>query len=688
MSSPLSSPNVANDGHNLLKQNALDLSHLPPLFVLPLHMDMQELHDLEDKLFATNAPLTYDVNEAQLFVGKVTQKRRAVLELRGKGVVTEELTDSNLLFDVVDPATVHSNCKLRSKKRRLGQISAKKVIVPGDGSETESDNDSVQHLGKRKRSSSSGDECEVAVVSEPIVVDPCVVQVVKLSWLQDSFNTGQLLSLKDYLTYSGKRTTEAKSTPTFARPTVPASKSQETLPTKSTTPSTMNTASAILSRARADAGITSTTESTTSFLHRAQPSHHPRPNLIHQTTSEHDLGHSSDLPIPPSWVLRHSTYSCERSTPLVTPNDAFIFQLLKIRLARTLTLDEIGVRAYSTSIASLQAYPYTVSDQREILRLPGCDNKIASLWVEWKNRNGLIQAVEDLESDEQLQVLRLFWEIWGVGAHTARDFYNKGWRDLDDIVEFGWNDLSRVQQIGVKYYDEFLLKLPRSEVEFIGRKVHEHAQRVRSPDGVRTCIVGGYRRGKKESGDVDVIVSHLTEDATLDLVTDIVKSLFDDGWITHELTTTLANSRRSQATTPFKADGSGGGHGFDTLDKSLVVWQDPHWEKSSKNPGEKEKEKNPNVHRRVDIIVAPWSKVGCAVMGWTAATTFERDLRRYAKRFKGWKFDSSGVRDRKTGEDVDLEGVGGRCSSVEEAERKVFAGFGLEYREPWDRCAG
>jgi len=649
-------------------------------------MGMEELHDLEDKLLAANAPMTYDVTEAQLFIGKVTQKRRAVLELRGKGVVTEESTDSTLLFDVVKLDAVSSHDEPAAKKRRIGQISAsaKKVTSVEDGSETESDIDHAQSR-KKERGSPPAEKYDVVVEQTPIIVDPNVVQVVKLSWLLESFAAGDILSLKDYLVFTGRRTTGDRTAPTsFPRPTVPASKSQETLTTKPTMPSTITTADAILSRARADAGITSTNTSTTSFLHHTQPSLHPRPRLLHETTSEHDLGHSSDLPTPPSWVLRHSTYSCERSTPLHTPNDAFIAQLLKIRLARTLTLDEIGVRAYSTAIASLQAYPYTLSDQREILRLPGCDNKIASLWVEWKNRGeGAIQAVLDIESDEQLTVLRLFWEIWGVGAHTARDFYNKGWRDLDDIVEFGWNELSRVQQIGVKYYDEFLQKIPRSEVEFIGRKVHEHAQRVRSADGVRTCIVGGYRRGKKESGDVDVIVSHMTEEATVDLVTDIVKSLFDEGWITHELTTSLANSRRSQATTPFKADGSGGGHGFDTLDKSLVVWQDPNW------PGKgKSKEKNPNVHRRVDIIIAPWSKIGCAVMGWTAATTFERDLRRYAKRFKGWKFDSSGVRDRKTGEDVDLEGVGGRCTSVEEAERKVFEGFGLVYREPWDRCAG
>ena len=63
---------------------------------------------------------------------------------------------------------------------------------------------------------------------------------------------------------------------------------------------------------------------------------------------------------------------------------------------------------------------------------------------------------------------------------------------------------------------------------------------------------------------------------------------------------------------------------------------------------------------------------------------------------KGWKFDSSGVRSRVNGEVVDVEGfthyegkIGtGRAKSMLDAEKRVFEGMGLEYREPWDRCTG
>jgi DNA polymerase IV len=124
------------------------------------------------------------------------------------------------------------------------------------------------------------------------------------------------------------------------------------------------------------------------------------------------------------------------------------------------------------------------------------------------------------------------------------------------------------------------------------------------------------------------------------------------------------------------------------LDKALVVWQDPVWTTREADLIANPKAKNPNIHRRVDIIISPSRTVGCAVTGWTSGTTFQRDLRRYARKVRGWKFDSSGVRDRNTGEVVELEGPEGVSGSMVDAEKKVFEGFGLEYREPSERCTG
>lgn len=263
-----------------------------------------------------------------------------------------------------------------------------------------------------------------------------------------------------------------------------------------------------------------------------------------------------------------------------------------------------------------------------------------------------------------------------------------GWRDLDDLVEYGWQTLSRVQQIGVKYYDEFQQKISRHEVEQIASVILTHARE--HDTGFEMAIVGGYRRGKKESGDVDVILSHREESHTMHMIEKMVLSLEQAELITHTLSLWTKNSERGQIPLAWQGEGAGRGSGFDTLDKAMVVWRD------------KQHLGDDAPHRRVDIIISPWKTVGCALLGWSGGTTFQRDLRRYCKRERQLKFDSSGIRRRSDGTWVDFESrhvtsdeVRGATSprrqpapDMDAAERRVFEGLGLPWRDATERCTG
>lgn len=61
----------------------------------------------------------------------------------------------------------------------------------------------------------------------------------------------------------------------------------------------------------------------------------------------------------------------------------------------------------------------------EVGRLPGCGAKIAVLWEQWKD-SGALHEVQEAAQDEKLSVLQTFYDIWGVGDSTAREFYKKG----------------------------------------------------------------------------------------------------------------------------------------------------------------------------------------------------------------------------------------------------------------------
>ncbi|KAH9866618.1 hypothetical protein J1614_008310 [Plenodomus biglobosus] len=674
----------------------LDLSRLPPIAILTAHLKDDEARILRNTLRQHDAPLTTDVSRAKVFIGKVGTKRRAEFELRSRKLVVEEAAGPKRPGSPVK-ACVHA------RKRRQVAVSASAPANEGD-STTEDENDgdaetedeklSMKQLSPLSSPSRSEIGPHTTIIFDTSSNDD-VVWVIKLEWLQACVSEGHLVPLGEHLVYKGKVLERPKSLnpksikSIFTAAPSAVSASQDALASRP------HAVRDILDRAQADAPKTVTRPAYQpqrfgnhgsrrfegkTFASSANLSYASQTaNLLQKTTSEYE-GVDSDFPQPPEWVTKGVKYACQRFTPANGPNEDFLEELRKIRTARILIDDDIGVRAYSTIIASIAAYPFKLSHPREVAQLPGCDEKTAVLFVEWKN-TGKIQAVQDYEDDEAMKVLRLFYDIWGVGAKTARHFYyNNHWTDLDDIIEYGWNDLDRVQQIGVKYYDEFLVSIPRPEVEHIASVVKEHAVRLRD-DRTTVTIVGGYRRGKSASGDVDMIVSHPELEKTAGLVREIVESLEESGWITHTLTMSLTNTNRGQQALPFRSS-KGAGVGFDTLDKALVVWQDPTWATREEELAKDPKAKNPAIHRRVDIIIAPWRTVGCAVMGWSGGTTFQRDLRRYAKANKSWKFDSSGVRSRSTGEAILLEGENGVKGTPEDAEKKVFEGLGLEFIPP------
>ena len=713
-----------------------DLSGLLSTFILATNLSESELHEYEDVLVARGAPLTYDIKAANLVIGNISKERRARFELKRGKVPFEDNEESSASvlpgsLDLVSSRTAVKRRKLRDETRELSEDV--NIIDTGNNKNIGSDEAEIyanegNHLLRSHSHSSS-----VNIVSILDSHHSCLIElrqgtlssvntglsisrikVVKLEWLRETVTTGMVQPFEPYTIYDARLLSQI-----ITDQSVASNESRVLVETDNTIQETSKARGSlphdIIERAKADikpskkgplirarnrdhakeaasrdfAGR-SFMPSTNKTVSKSSPRINKPPPLLRQTTSEEEADSARDSRPLPDWIREHKIYSCQRATPFETPNEAFIGQLKKIKLARLLLGDEVGVRAYSTSIASLAAFPYPLISSTDVFGLPGCDQKISQLFHEWHSSGAHIEAVAEIDADPVLNVLKLFYEIWGVGASTAREFYyDRHWRDLDDIIENGWKSLSRVQQIGVKYYDEFQLKMSRAQVEAIAAVIQFHARRL-TDDRLEAIIVGGYRRGKLESGDADIILTHPSESMTLNLISSVVVALEDAGWITHTLTLALTNSNRNQQPLPLRSSNAAG-HGFDTLDKALVVWQDLAWPSRESDLAADPQAKNPNPHRRVDIIVSPWRTIGCAVEGWTSGTTFQRDLRRYAKRMKGWKFDSSGVRDRESGRWIDLEGWSNpatRCTDWREAEKRVFQGFGLVYREPWERCTG
>ncbi len=362
--------------------HSLDLSSSPPIFVIPTHLQPEELHETEDHIYHSAGHITYDAKEARLFIGRVAQKKRAAFDLRAKGVWTEEAA-------LPEPAQTAR----RGDEAAEEGPARKKVRLSKDGG-------SMGSSKTRRRASSStvsaSSEASHPEQHSPEVLWPDLsnhVLVLKLAWLDTCVKEGKMVPFKPYIVYSARiipkpeGESTPKTSPTHAKFVNPggATNPQVVSLRRTSKPD----ASSILERARAEAATLPTPRrrwgdhghhSTTSSTQ------HKRPQLHRTTTSEMEYLSTHPLPPLPDWALGpNAPYAACRSTFLHPPNAAFIAQLSKIKEARLLRLDDIGVRAYSTSIASIAAYPHLISHAEEITRLPGCESKIASLWREWQD---------------------------------------------------------------------------------------------------------------------------------------------------------------------------------------------------------------------------------------------------------------------------------------------------------------
>lgn len=156
------------------------------------------------------------------------------------------------------------------------------------------------------------------------------VKVVRLAWLQDSMSRGRVLDYKDYLVFEATKSAQKTAVPS----PVDLRQRAKEMASASSQPSITRHAPSPQDRKRG---------------------HHIKtPALLPQsTTEEHAIAK-----LPPFPEILKTKFSCERPTFVHPTNEGFINKLKEVRELRAMVGDGVGVRAYSTAIATLSAYPY------------------------------------------------------------------------------------------------------------------------------------------------------------------------------------------------------------------------------------------------------------------------------------------------------------------------------------------
>lgn len=288
--------------------------------------------------------------------------------------------------------------------------------------------------------------------------------------------------------------------------------------------------------------------------------------------------------------------------------------------------DFMRAKAYSNAGDSIANFQGTIQSPNDIKGRYAIGKSIQEK-LEIFTKTGTLPILE--EENELLQQYRAMWvfmNIYGVGEKKAQELINEGIYTIEDLKK-NQNLLNDKQCIGLSYYDDILKRIPRKEIDTYNTLFRKYY-------GENMEIVGSYRRGKPDSGDIDVILTGKENEYV-----NFIDTLIEKNIILEVL---------SRGPT-----------------KCLVI---------AKLPRNK-------VARRVDFLFTPVATYPFALLYFTGSKEFNTEMRERALRM-GYTLNEHGF--------SKMEGrkKGAKVNKVFSNEKSIFDFLKMKYKEPCDRTEG
>eukprot|EP01083_Nonionella_stella_P121921 366483_1 len=308
---------------------------------------------------------------------------------------------------------------------------------------------------------------------------------------------------------------------------------------------------------------------------------------------------------------------------------------------------------YKKANGFIKKYPHritTENDVKQLMKKKGFSQKLAAKVLEIVS-TGTLRKLNELKSMPQIKTIQLFSNIFGVGHVTAQKWYNLGLRTLDDLnntQKFNIK-LQPRQVMGLKYFHDLLIKIPRSEIREI-EKFLKHELNELCPE----CIVnicGSYRRGKLKSGDIDVLVSS-TKKPIDGLLNRIITRLYDVGFLVDDLSVPSGHNKHKE-----------------DHDSYMGICKLLHSEYKH--------------YRHIDIKVYKPEHYAFAMLYFTGSDHFNRSMRYFAKK-KGFTLSDTQLAPAIRMNNTKIFTFTQKAIKCE-TEQEIFAALALDYIKPTDR---
>lgn len=309
------------------------------------------------------------------------------------------------------------------------------------------------------------------------------------------------------------------------------------------------------------------------------------------------------------------------------------------------------VRSIIKAIGVIKSYPGEIKSRKQALEIPGIGKGIADRIDEILNTGSLSELKEDMGETEESRAVASLITVHDIGEKHALDFYRKyGVRSVEELISLwksggivvGKHQLSYKMAIGLKYYYDFLKKIPRAEIDSFNSILKGVFRDV--DKNLKFEICGSYRRRKDFSGDIDVLFAHSDikdkddlEESEINYLKLVVDKLVEGGYI------------------------------IDSLDQNIGKYYKGVIRAVAGGAA-----------RRIDIMIIPLWSFPTAVLHATGSGDFNQDIRIHAMK-KGYTLSQHGL--FKLGTDGKPEDEPIPVYSEEE----VFEILGIHYIPPYER---
>jgi DNA polymerase beta len=202
--------------------------------------------------------------------------------------------------------------------------------------------------------------------------------------------------------------------------------------------------------------------------------------------------------------LKHF-FVVEASITMATDFKAKILEELEtLRLADLYRKQAFPARAYQAAIETIQGISGPITKPEDTKGLEGVGAKIQKK-IEEIISTGSLQAAAEAKAQLPVEAFQALLGVHGIGPVKAKELIDGGITSIESLRKASDENsklLTAAQKLGVKYYDDALLRIPREEMV-----EHENTILPGLSEEFEGTIVGSYRRGAASSGDIDVLLT-------------------------------------------------------------------------------------------------------------------------------------------------------------------------------------